>query len=198
MNKLTCTKCQETKPLAEFYKASTTTRGYRYNCKLCEAVYQRDWNKSHPGYKHLSAKAYRQANRKKESARTKAWYKSNPEKAAAGRESWYKANRAKAIANARNWRLANPKATQKHNRNNQHKRRALKQNNGVFKVTSKDIKRMLARPCAYCADGSTHIDHIIPLSRGGGHSIGNLTGACASCNLSKGAKFITEWKRAKK
>jgi hypothetical protein len=24
-----------------------------------------------------------------------------------------------------------------------------------------------------------------------------LTGSCAPCNLSKGAKFITEWKRGK-
>lgn len=50
--------------------------------------------------------------------------------------------------------------------------------------------------CSYCGTGpleSWHIDHIIPWSRGGGHSLENLCVSCASCNLSKGAKTPEEW-----
>lgn len=51
--------------------------------------------------------------------------------------------------------------------------------------------------CSYCNEGpldSWHIDHILPWSRGGEHSVENLCVSCASCNLSKGAKTPDEWR----
>lgn len=51
--------------------------------------------------------------------------------------------------------------------------------------------------CYHC--GSTypisalHFDHIIPLSRGGQHSVENLCASCARCNLSKNDSLIGEW-----
>lgn len=50
--------------------------------------------------------------------------------------------------------------------------------------------------CAYCGatEGPFHLDHIVPWSRGGKHSLENLTVACASCNWSKGDKALDEWR----
>ncbi|MFN4062299.1 MAG: HNH endonuclease [Paracoccus hibiscisoli] len=50
--------------------------------------------------------------------------------------------------------------------------------------------------CAYCGttEGPFHLDHIVPWSRGGDHSEGNLTVACAPCNWSKGSKSLDEWR----
>lgn len=50
--------------------------------------------------------------------------------------------------------------------------------------------------CTYCGDdqGGLHCDHVIPLSRGGLNEFDNLRTACASCNLDKGSKLISEWK----
>jgi hypothetical protein len=48
--------------------------------------------------------------------------------------------------------------------------------------------------CVYC--GSTddiHCDHVHPRSRGGVDHAANLVTSCASCNLSKGAKLLSEW-----
>lgn len=41
------------------------------------------------------------------------------------------------------------------------------------------------------------MDHIIPVIRGGNHSIGNLTPACASCNASKNHRTVMEWRLSK-
>lgn len=50
--------------------------------------------------------------------------------------------------------------------------------------------------CAYCGDrgGPFHLDHIIPWSRGGKHDVSNLTVACMTCNVSKGAMTADEWR----
>lgn len=43
--------------------------------------------------------------------------------------------------------------------------------------------------CAYCFTApSVAQDHIVPLSRGGAHTIDNIAPACKSCNSSKGAR----------
>ena len=51
--------------------------------------------------------------------------------------------------------------------------------------------------CAYCGAPHEHWDHVVPISRGGEHSIRNLLPSCAPCNLSKGAKTIEEWRHGK-
>lgn len=50
--------------------------------------------------------------------------------------------------------------------------------------------------CGYCGskEGPFDIDHVIPVVRGGALlDPANLLCACAVCNRSKGAKFISEW-----
>jgi 5-methylcytosine-specific restriction endonuclease McrA len=46
----------------------------------------------------------------------------------------------------------------------------------------------------YKAKTPSEQDHVYPLSRGGSHGIGNVLPVCRPCNLSKGAKFLIEWK----
>lgn len=50
--------------------------------------------------------------------------------------------------------------------------------------------------CFYCAQASDffEIDHIVPVARGGSDHYDNLVVACRTCNRSKGAKLITEWR----
>jgi hypothetical protein len=157
---------------------------------------------SNPDYN----KNYYQANAETVKARTKAWYDNNRDKAASYSKAWAQANPDKVAAASKRWRSANTakvaantkawsQANLEKERFSSAKRRALQLGNGVFAVTLKELKRLYAAPCAYCGQPSEHIDHIIPISRGGRHSIGNLVGACAPCNLSKSVKLITEWKK---
>lgn len=48
--------------------------------------------------------------------------------------------------------------------------------------------------CRYCGrkapNVELHVDHVHPMSRGGGSEMSNLVSACRDCNLSKNAKLI--------
>lgn len=56
--------------------------------------------------------------------------------------------------------------------------------------------------CAYCdillLGKRVHIDHILPLSRGGRHCVENLCASCETCNISKGDRTPEEWREAMK
>jgi hypothetical protein len=88
-------------------------------------------------------------------------------------------------------------------RNNPIKRRALKTRRKArirgasegFVVTEKDLRRLLAHSCLACGGiDRVGVDHIIPVSRGGRHVIGNLRPLCHWCNSSKGARTWMEWR----
>ena len=65
-----------------------------------------------------------------------------------------------------------------------------KKSNGVFKIFERDIPKMLNRQngeCFWCSCklDKYHIDHVIPLIKGGRHSIGNIVASCQSAILSR-------------
>ena len=45
---------------------------------------------------------------------------------------------------------------------------------------------VIGRSCAYCGEPAAHLDHIVPISRGGSDHPTNLQPLCGPCNLSKG------------
>lgn len=48
--------------------------------------------------------------------------------------------------------------------------------------------------CAYCgAIGDLQVEHVIPISRGGGHHLGNIVPACHRCNSSKTNNDALTW-----
>jgi len=54
------------------------------------------------------------------------------------------------------------------------------------------------KECHWCGDpvdDNYHLDHVIPVSRGGKSSLDNLVISCPACNLSKGDKLPSEWDR---
>ena len=135
------------------------------------AQYHREW----------AAKAYVNGRPRSEATkeRRRQWDAENAEEIAAKARAYRKENATKR----RDWEAA---------------RRARMAASDVRVVLDSDWRRMVARYrgcCAYCGEfveGLTQ-DHIIPLARGGRHSIGNLIPACGSCNSSKNARLIVEW-----
>lgn len=54
--------------------------------------------------------------------------------------------------------------------------------------------------CAYCGaiGGLLQRDCVLPISRGGRYTLGNIVPACASCNASKCNDEVTGWLRRKR
>lgn len=65
---------------------------------------------------------------------------------------------------------------------------------GPDRVTAADVRAMLQKQGRRCACGCTrllfefHIDHVIPLAKGGRHVLSNLQLLAPVCNLKKGSK----------
>lgn len=123
----------------------------------------------------------------------KEWYAKNREDNIKAAAEWKRRNPERAKEQQREWKQANPERK----RELEHRRRARKHENGVYAISPKDMRR-LAKACVYC--GSVEqitMDHVIPISRGGTHGVGNLVPACASCNAVKNARTIMEWRMSK-
>ncbi len=79
-----------------------------------------------------------------------------------------------------------------------HTRRARKLNNGGTH-TAQDVQTQYERQrgkCYYCktkVGKKYHVDHIIPLARGGSNGPENIVIACSTCNLSKCDRLPREW-----
>jgi 5-methylcytosine-specific restriction endonuclease McrA len=113
----------------------------------------------------------------------------------------YARYRKQRVAAAVAWGRANPELRRAIAAQHKASRRAWEQLNpdsvGIASTNWRKLVRHYRHRCAYCGgnEGGIHMDHVIPLSRGGRHAIGNVLPACQGCNLSKGAKLVAEWKR---
>lgn len=132
-------------------------------------------------------------NTEKVSIRGKAWREANREHVLAVKKSGNAIRRARPEVRAKEremgaaWNRANPEKKRSYVRN----RRARKRN-AEGSHTDKDIQAIWDRQggmCVYCpADlriTGHHVDHIVPLSRGGSNWPSNLQCLCPDCNLRK-------------
>ena len=167
----TCSACLLEKPLDEFYSLGSMKKSKRASCiKCCNASNAR-WQKNNP---EKTRESTRKSSRK--------YYWGNHE-----------ASKLRAKAANSRYKKSHPEV----GRQGQHRRRARKIGNGVFKIIPKDLQRLQRTPCQECGTmKKLTIDHVVPISKGGTHSIGNLQSLCLSCNSSKNNKFIIERKLA--
>jgi 5-methylcytosine-specific restriction endonuclease McrA len=120
------------------------------------------------------------------------WRLMHPERNRVAQSRYRAENPEKCRTAERLWRERNPEW----HRLKDQRRKAQKLGSGGV-VTVSDwmaILRAYENRCAYCGrDGKLEQDHIMPLSRGGGHTPQNIAPACGFCNRSKGSKLLSEW-----
>lgn len=146
--------------------------------------------------KRLRAAAYYAAHRDKCVQRQSAYYKANRETKLADQSQYDALHKGQRKA----WRKANPSNRKKERAT----RRARLAGADVGETESIRLWEIewKSRPFATCywckskvASKGCQTDHIIPLSKAGPHSLGNLCISCAPCNLTKQAKPLAEWNR---
>lgn len=92
---------------------------------------------------------------------------------------------------AKKWMEANPERARDHRRAARANRRAREQGGSYTASDVADILRLQRRRCAWCADRLTpgyHVDHVVPLARGGENVRRNLQALCPPCNRRKSAR----------
>lgn len=180
-----CTKCKETKSLDEFYGSVAAPDGLQYHCKECQKKASRARQDS-----RIVTEEQRLRKNKQQ------------------REVYYPKNREAIIERTTVYTKANPEMRQgidrRYHQNNAEKvreksarRRLAKKGQTVGKVDYVEVRQRDEDVCHICETPidatllwpdpqSLTFDHVIPLARGGEHSMDNIRVAHARCNIKKG------------
>lgn len=166
-----CTKCGETKSFSDFTKDKSKKSGYCSWCKECHSELSAKWNRLHPEKVKESLRKWLSENieKRRQYSREKQkqyGYKPNPEI-------------------HRKWKRNHPEKISQYNRNRRASRKGSEGN-----ISADEWNNVVSRygnKCLCC--GATNIkltlDHVIPLSTGGTHTIDNVQPLCTSCNSRK-------------
>lgn len=165
-----CSRCNRVLPLSDYHKDNSKWDGLHGFCKDCTKRI------NHNTYKKDPTKRYEQV--KANMIKTGAYFEYhqyNPK--------YYSSESSRLKKRARDMQ-----------------RRALKQQaDNECKITDDIIRQIIEKydgKCAYCGCECVddyHIDHKLPLSKGGGNEFDNLALSCPHCNLSKHNKTDVEF-----
>lgn len=158
-------------------------------------------------------RAYREAHVEKARENSRKWRIENPERSRELKARAYRARREHYLRQGREYRVKNRERRDASNKAwaeaNRDAVRAIKKRYKLrragweatpYVISQKALDRTMRRfnsCCAYCqrpVSEEYHWDHVVPLSRGGAHSEGNLVPACPRCNISKNNKTVMEWR----
>ncbi len=210
-----CTRCDDLKVFADFYKSGRSYDGLTPWCIACQKRYY-DENRESINLRH---RLYGKANAEHVGARKREYYEEYKEEILAGQRRYYLENTDAVKARARSYRQNNRETVAERSRlYGQANRDAIRRQTAERRRQSPEqfaahSRNYTARKkaadgrhdhatiiqmyddqqglCAYCETvlfGTYHVDHVVPLCRGGSNDWGNLAVTCPTCNLSKGAK----------
>jgi len=162
-------------------------------CADCQREHRRKWAASNP-----------EKERESRITSLRKWAQNNPDlKREYARRSNAKPEvSANNVRRARRWVEANPERAQEIRLVSDRNRRALRRGSSG-QHTKEDVAEILRRQkyrCAECGASvrkttERHVDHIMPLSRGGSNGKENLQILCPRCNLRKAAKHPLDFAR---
>lgn len=157
------------------------------------------YRERHPDRRKATARRYVERNREKHAEATRAWREANPEKVRAMERKYREANPTASARAQRRWREANPdwnrrwkKANASAVRRYANTRRAREAEVFIEEVNPDVVYEMHGGRCGICGEfiaEDFHVDHVVPIARGGQHGYVNVQPAHPFCNQSKGAKL---------
>lgn len=193
-----CSKCNEIKSVSEFSKDKYKKDGIASSCKVCKKTYDTKYVAENKDKKYAVNKLYNEAHREEKRQYDAARRAELRDVINAKKRAYYHSEEGKRIN--RQWHLDNWGKVVTSKKNTKHKRRESIGTSSLSGASLYEWTTLQVKVCKYCdveCENSFHIDHVIPLSKGGLHELSNLVIACPSCNCSKGNKNIEEWNVAK-
>lgn len=128
-------------------------------------------------------------------ASNRHWRESNRDRYLTYHRDYYYKHRERKLQNRKLWTILNREVIRSHNRG---RKARLKGASGKHTATDVALQFKSQRGlCWWCGlpldPARYHVDHRIPLSKGGSNAAGNICIACPKCNLSKKDKMPWEW-----
>lgn len=174
----------------ELRKANRAARrSYREANRERVRAAHRAWYGANAENRRAAVRAWKEANSEKLRAARRSYREANRESVRAYHQAYYEANSKKQRVAVRVWRMANPEKALAYN-----SARRAKKIECLAHLTEGDRKTVVAfykasRRVSKCLGIAFHIDHIIPLAKGGHHHPSNLQILPARINLRKHAKL---------
>ena len=210
-----CYRCGRTLLLAQFNKNNQRPDGLTGNCKECLSEVREGWDRKYNQSEKARAtarryyysekgqevkKAYRQKYEPTEEQKERYRAAERERKHTAKRQEQFKryrqSEKGRAMKAEKDARYAKTEKGRFSKRKTEIKRRnSLKASDCTLtKEEWETIKAEHNHRCAYCGKKSKRLemDHIIPVSRGGPHTMENIAPSCRKCNASKGNKLLSE------
>jgi len=182
-----CRRCGVIKPIREFARHQTCKGGYDATCKECRKEKKKAFIEKHPGYKTMINRRYRERHPEDRKKRWKIYYGNNIEKRRVYREKYYRDNEDYWKQYSREHYRQYPEIYKFY-----HQQRRARESGGDLRQGDFGIVCVeYGNVCLSCGSiKNISLDHIVPISRGGVHSIMNIQPLCRSCNSKKGTKTI--------
>jgi 5-methylcytosine-specific restriction endonuclease McrA len=127
--------------------------------------------------------------------RARVWYQANKELVAEKERQKYLANREAIKRRVAKYQKEHPEQTRLLHRLKANRRRALLREAGGEQYKPADVERLIAAQaglCVYCRTSLAqgfHVDHRIPVARGGTNDARNIQLLCPPCNMAKSDKL---------
>lgn len=191
MNTLICRTCGVEKPRTEYYRT-------RLVCKQCSnKEISEHWKKNKEARKAICQRYYQK--HKEECKQRCAEYRASPEVKENRRVNaveYRKENSQERADYLRKWYKENPEQMRANSIKSMHIRRARIKQVPYESFYRQEIFDRDGGMCRYCGVTLTpndwHLDHIVPIARGGAHTRENTTASCEACNLSKHDHLLEE------
>lgn len=150
----------------------------------------------HPERRKATNKKYYEANKQRENARVRQWERDNRERHLESRRL-YKRGNPTHVASVLDWQKKNPQKVRAYKANTRSNRK-----NGIGQLPPDITEKLYALQrgrCAYCPTKLTrfHLDHILPIARGGLNIESNVQLLCRQCNQSKSDRDPIEFVRSR-
>lgn len=189
----TCRKCKIKKNSCEFGKASRNKDGLRSHCKQCDNEANKLWYAKNTERNKQRSVKWIKANKEKFREYRERWEEENKERRRKYLSEWYQKNKESLSIRQKEWWNANP------DKRKLYKHRYYgKMKEQLGEVSSDIVERLFIEQrglCYYCGIDleEWHLEHMIPISRGGLHDDRNLCISCPTCNLRKQNKTAEEF-----